>query len=452
MVRELEGDRRLLVTHFWIGPPAGEGELRRVEASLGGPLPASVRAFYRETNGLQLRWVDRESAFYREADERPREDRYVEGLQGDDDSANGLINLRPVEGLLDEDNDENRCFDDFSAHGSVAFELRDGRLDPAVYLGADFNADWQTTRVDFTSYLELILHFRGEIGARSRFLSTPGPRGPTPLPRLGPGIPWVAIDDLLPPRSPLLAAAPAGTRVRFERSDTGIEQRGLVLGVERAPAGSPWGGREFLRIQADRDGEAYVSLRKATPTGPDAYEQAWAAPAAFLNALVAASPVAGHRLLEGLSWERGPWSREERFPVGLPRGIWQVIAVLERMDLALVVPRLALVARRWLREPTAPLDAARPIPLLLVALLGRKLARSPSFRLDEDTSDELRSLVDEIRRSLAISPGMAPGPEPIAAPADYLAAVLAGTAAPLRDTSVHHRGSEVGLDAIPMFL
>jgi hypothetical protein len=450
MVRELEGDRRVLVTHFWIGPPAEEGELRRVEAGLGGPLPAPIRAFYREASGIQLRWIDRESRYYREDDEPPRKERHAWDIQGDGDTANGVINLLPVGELLGEDDDDKRHIDDFSAHGSAALELQGGRLGTSVYLGVDHNADWEATRVDFTTYLEWILHVRGSVEARARHLRAPGSRGPAPLPPPGPGAPRVALDDLLPPRNPLLVAAPAGTRVRFEQTGSGREQRGVVLGRERAPARPPWGGRDFLRVRSDLGGETYVPLRAAAVAPRDAYEQAWAAPAAFLGSLVASSQAAGHRLLAEISWRERFRSRDEVFPVGLPGGIWLAIAVLERMEIAVVVPRLAAVARRWLREPAATLDAALPLAEMLAALLGRRLARQPSFRLDEDTSDELSLLVDDLQRGIARRP-RGPWPETIAAPTSYLAAALAGAAAPLRDTPEQHDGREVGLDSISIF-
>src|SRR5688500_13222160 len=37
--------------------PAADAKVARVEATLGFPLGEGVRSFYRQTNGLQLRWI-----------------------------------------------------------------------------------------------------------------------------------------------------------------------------------------------------------------------------------------------------------------------------------------------------------------------------------------------------------------------------------------------------------
>src|SRR3712207_1342278 len=44
--------------------PAAEETVKEVEASLGFQLAGSVRSFFRQTNGLQLRWMSKASPHY----------------------------------------------------------------------------------------------------------------------------------------------------------------------------------------------------------------------------------------------------------------------------------------------------------------------------------------------------------------------------------------------------
>ena len=57
MVDELLLDPRVLVTNYCVGEPASEATIQQVEAALGWALHESIKSFFRQANGLQLRWL-----------------------------------------------------------------------------------------------------------------------------------------------------------------------------------------------------------------------------------------------------------------------------------------------------------------------------------------------------------------------------------------------------------
>jgi len=172
-ISELQAHSQIAITHRWLGARATDEELARVEAAMG-PLPSDVRAFYKQCNGAQLRWIDRLSAEHTERDDAPQITEYDWHIEGDDPSADGVIHFVPLSGLIenasgDESEEHLRIFDSFGASsGSIAL-LREGRTGPLttrLTLGSDSNACWDDCDMTFAPYVEAVIGCRGHIDRR----------------------------------------------------------------------------------------------------------------------------------------------------------------------------------------------------------------------------------------------------------------------------------------------
>jgi hypothetical protein len=188
MVGDLRKSGGITITHFWMGPPVDEQDVQAVETKLGYALDAEIKAFFRQTNGLQLRWLKAAPGAATVSTENP-------GLLTDDDPAEGLVNILPMRRLfIDEDYDDRiymdwmqgqeqvfsgvtydlfefmrsiRPFDNFNTYGSMALVLGTQAANPPAVLGDSHNASFTNSRItDFASYLEAVLRDRGEVSAR----------------------------------------------------------------------------------------------------------------------------------------------------------------------------------------------------------------------------------------------------------------------------------------------
>ena len=222
LVAELTRHPRVRVTHFWMGPRATEAELSEVERVVG-PLPPSVRAFYAAVNGVQLRWIDRESPEYTDADEGPMGTTYVLRMAADAHGGDGLVDIGPVATLLDvediySDGDEVRAFDTIDDIGMVAF-ARGAAVTTRLRVGSDHNVEWDAIPFDFTEYLELLLATLGfrrlafhafTLPVRQRFLTHPLAHLALLFLRLQPGfLEHARPSHLLQTRVHVLAADPS---------------------------------------------------------------------------------------------------------------------------------------------------------------------------------------------------------------------------------------------------
>jgi len=122
MVAELAAHPRVRVTHCWYGAPVTDAEVARVEAALGYALAPEIVSFYRQANGLQLRWLDTGNESYVAGRDDVTKTERAHYLCGDNDEANGVIDLLPLgECLVDNDYDGQLHGDDWGS----AFGLDD---------------------------------------------------------------------------------------------------------------------------------------------------------------------------------------------------------------------------------------------------------------------------------------------------------------------------------------
>jgi hypothetical protein len=454
-IAELQAHPRVRVTNAWFGPPATEAELQEVESQLG-PLPPSVRAFYAETNGVQLRWIDTESPAYSDGDEAPRFSTHVWRATADRDTGDGLVDIGPVATLLEpedlyDDGDEVRAFDTINDIGMVAF-TRGAKVTTRLRIGSDHNVCWDELPFEFEAYLTLILNTYGH--AERRKAACFG-KQPTEA---------VSLESLLWP-APLAAERVSAGAQRIEFEDERYANprlRGTATQV--LPRGND--PTSLLRVRTDLGEDIYLARRRATPLvePPDTYELARRNPGDFLTALSQVSPVAARGMFSGI-WGNPGHSRQgyTTFPVLLPPGVWRVVALFLPVERSLLVTELARLLVRWLEEAinvyrslsTSRLDDAllHAIVRLAYAITanigwtgaGGGASRAP---LSTATLRQLSSLVAAADSHAKVSGWQF---DPLADSSAYWRAVIAGAAPALNpfDGPWHHLGTRDGLEAIP---
>ncbi len=61
MAADLQSVADVVVLNFHVFPPMNAAELKQAEEGLGYSLPEDLRTFYQQTNGLQLRWIEKDN-------------------------------------------------------------------------------------------------------------------------------------------------------------------------------------------------------------------------------------------------------------------------------------------------------------------------------------------------------------------------------------------------------
>lgn len=440
-VAELTRHPRVRVTHFWMGPPATDAELAEVERALG-PLPPSVRAFYASVNGVQLRWIDRESPEYTDDDEGPTGSTYLRRVTADASGGDGLVDIGPVATLLEaediySDGDEVRAFDEIDDIGMVAF-ARGPAVTAHLRIGSDHNVCWDDLPFDFSDYLELVLATYGDAQRRKRACFGKESRSPVP------------IESLLRP-APLPGSALSGGPVRIQFEDvrySRVTLRGTALRVH-ARGKDP---SSLLRVRTDLGEDIYLARRRARPlTEPqDAYERVRQNPGAFLAAISQVSPAAARGMFAGIWGKRGNSRvRDEAFPVPLPPEVWRVYSLFWALDLSEVATELVAVTTTWLEESGSRSNPAQMDAIVGIAeTLTAVLARAMPVRLPEVVARRILGLVRVADAYVAAFPRM-PSPPLLFEYAAYWRAVVSGVATPLAPPRTHTFATRVGLEAIP---
>jgi hypothetical protein len=198
MIDELDADPRVVVARAYLGPAASDEAIRAAEREVGAPLAPEVAAFYREMNGLSLRWVFTEEAT---PADRARASSPFDSVDSTGTTP-GLVNLMCIEEVFVPsdvyqgelwveaiENDEVgirigkkrrrgrkaaagiRPFDYYSDFRMAAFLLGRGEASPPVILGDAHGADWSMSGSgELTAYLEAVLALRGSVQARATFM------------------------------------------------------------------------------------------------------------------------------------------------------------------------------------------------------------------------------------------------------------------------------------------
>ncbi|MFN8393765.1 MAG: pentapeptide repeat-containing protein, partial [Bacteroidia bacterium] len=103
MVNDLKESPMTVVLNYHQFPPVSTSEIEAAERLLGYALPAALKVFYQQTNGLQLRWIKTDNPQYDPLRDVPEEsplswDWSASPLKGED----GIVMLQPLERLLDD--------------------------------------------------------------------------------------------------------------------------------------------------------------------------------------------------------------------------------------------------------------------------------------------------------------------------------------------------------------
>lgn len=196
------------------------------------PCPRPFARFYRQADGLSLRWIHRDNPVFDAKQHRRVQGRLVPGFVSKAPIARGLdvidnsgaddgcICLLPVrEAFVDadwedmlyfdwmtdaekQDRDDKsygllsfrrslRIFDFFSYYEMAAVPTLEKSL--PVIVGTDHGADWDGRTVDFEAYWEFVLAHYGSVHARSEAFVLPNPEGGAARPGSRPA----ALDDAL---------------------------------------------------------------------------------------------------------------------------------------------------------------------------------------------------------------------------------------------------------------
>jgi hypothetical protein len=197
VAEEVEAHPYLKLYKFKVNPPAAARAFDEVEKKLKAPPAKSIRDFYAEANGLELRWGLKKGLSEDELDRIS--DKYDDYTPPDDEepgereSPFARVNLIPIEAsivrrkwpvLVASDDEATvefqkqtynrkefgrrlRPFDEYSTYDCMAFLLEEGVGDPKVMHLSGHYVEWDGSRVtDFQSYMEMVIATRGIVEAR----------------------------------------------------------------------------------------------------------------------------------------------------------------------------------------------------------------------------------------------------------------------------------------------
>lgn len=194
---EIEHHPLLELLEFRLNPPVSKNVIADVENKIGHALPAPMRDFYSQSNGLKLRWrilPDLPRRAVQKISEKF--DDYSIELPENEDIPFAQINIVSLEDcflnlnwegfefgepektidyggvvyLHDEFARRLKPFDLFSTYQCMAIVLEPDIINLKVILLSDHYIQWHFSRItDFASYLEMLIVTRGIVASRDRF-------------------------------------------------------------------------------------------------------------------------------------------------------------------------------------------------------------------------------------------------------------------------------------------
>lgn len=105
MVDTLEKNPDIKITHLSVNSPIKNTEIERIEAELGFTLPLQLKNFYKQCNGVQLRWIStRDKYVNKEEFERSMVTTWLSTTEMDNvmsyGNASGIIHILPLQEML----------------------------------------------------------------------------------------------------------------------------------------------------------------------------------------------------------------------------------------------------------------------------------------------------------------------------------------------------------------
>jgi hypothetical protein len=214
MVEELRAHPDVVVTHFYIRPPAHALWMRKAKSFAEVQMPECLWNFYAQCDGLQLRWIHKKAEGWDEDNEYAfdAEPFDLQFPPDEDGQATGCVNILPLgwvfsdsswEGIIWRESTSNkdkvdfggkkyprrdflesvRPFDQFDSYYNIAlvFAAKDDSRVPLV-LGKSHHSDYcSSIMIDWEAYFEFLLKTKGLVAARPGHFSTGLSGVPTPL-------------------------------------------------------------------------------------------------------------------------------------------------------------------------------------------------------------------------------------------------------------------------------
>ena len=198
MVENLKSHSRVQMLTYHKAKPLSEQSLERIEKRLGYRLHDSIRSFYLQCNGLQLRWMDKKNPNYRVSEHKFRRGRVSHYYFEDYPLEEGCIMILPLQHSIAKNwkdtvyypslmsNGERlafagrtygqldfykriKPFDIFSTNNEMAFVLT-GDTNPFVVMGDYSRANYSDSHLTtFESYLSFLIKSYGRLSARKSF-------------------------------------------------------------------------------------------------------------------------------------------------------------------------------------------------------------------------------------------------------------------------------------------
>eukprot|EP00730_Choanoeca_flexa_P016540 TRINITY_DN7841_c0_g1_i4.p1 TRINITY_DN7841_c0_g1~~TRINITY_DN7841_c0_g1_i4.p1 ORF type:complete len:407 (+),score=61.10 TRINITY_DN7841_c0_g1_i4:22-1221(+) len=198
MVERLQQHPNIVVTRYHEYPPITDDKLADLENTIGFSLDTAIKAFYKQSNGLQLNWICKTKPKFDAAIHVPAQPPR-EWWYGDDSVEDGSICMPPLEDVLTHDWEGQTYFDfmkeqshtfrdvelnsyDFmksvkgfdiyvgSGYYAMAFILYPKEQNVPVMLGSNYQADYTSSyRTDFHSYMQFLIASYGLCTRRNFF-------------------------------------------------------------------------------------------------------------------------------------------------------------------------------------------------------------------------------------------------------------------------------------------
>lgn len=220
MVNDLRQHSQVQLLDYHTFPPIENPQIDFFEKKYNIKIPKDVKAFYRETNGLQLRWIFKNNEQFSE-EKYPINNKILDWnfFQKTFCWEDGGILLLPLEILLEE-----KTVDAFSEDYNMICTFDEFVL--SISENEDLSIDFLTT--DFNSYLEFLIAGKGLISRRNFFYTRPDfftEKNPTQI--FTPKVFWTSEKTLNLDQAVLKEQFPLCDQVRFFENK--INRKGLEL-------------------------------------------------------------------------------------------------------------------------------------------------------------------------------------------------------------------------------
>ncbi len=284
LVDTLMSTPQIRVTHVWMGPPASDEALSKLE-QVWGRVPATLATLYRQANGIQLRWIDAaDPTYHPDRDDTMQFQGPWRRIFEEPGAEVGVFNVPTIDALVDQESvgwgfdlqqDDPLCgavvFESFGESQDAVLYFEKAPDDPWIGVASDYLADVSPPgERTLSQYLEHVLSTWASVGHRS----SEGPKN---------------VEGLLRQRIPLDPTRLVGQRIVYLESSPGhtlMHGRVSSLLDIPDPPRTWWYAPTVAEVESDLGETVYVPLRALyPPDDADGYERLRADPKALRSCL-----------------------------------------------------------------------------------------------------------------------------------------------------------------------